>query len=423
VKTLRTCLIALLALAAASGCTLKGNTTNPINGGGGSDSGSSSGSASSSSSSSGSVLASGNNVQALSVNLGPTGNYINGLFTSVTVCIPGTSSCQTIDNVLVDTGSYGLRLLASQVSLALPLQNNGGGQTGECALFAGAYAWGPVATADLQIAGEKASSLPVQLIGTGNFTFPATAPSQCSSGGGEDADTQATLGSNGILGVGLYQQDCGSECVTTATNLYWSCTSSTCTEATEPLAAQVQNPVPLFTTDNNGVIVQLPSIPSTGQPTASGALVFGIGTESNNALGSAQILFAGNGGLFITNLQGTTYNNSFIDSGSNALYFATGITQCTTYNTDFYCPTTLRSLSANMDGSASSITGVSFQVADTNSLNGTYAAFDDLAGSTADNADLSGAFDWGMPFFYGRSVFIGIDGIQTPGGPGPFYAF
>ena len=41
--------------------------------------------------------------------------YVNGLFTSVTICVPGTSSCQTLDGVLVDSGSSGLRLLASQV--------------------------------------------------------------------------------------------------------------------------------------------------------------------------------------------------------------------------------------------------------------------------------------------------------------------
>jgi hypothetical protein len=32
-------------------------------------------------------------------------------------------------------------------------------------------------------------------------------------------------------------------------------------------------------------------------------------------------------------------------------------------------------------------------------------------------------FDWGLPFFYGRKVFIGIEGTVTPQGTGPFYAF
>jgi len=35
----------------------------------------------------------------------------NMLQTSVTICVPGTSTCQTIDNIQVDTGSQGLRIL------------------------------------------------------------------------------------------------------------------------------------------------------------------------------------------------------------------------------------------------------------------------------------------------------------------------
>ena len=55
-----------------------------------------------------------NNVQAVVVDSGPT---LNGqpigandeLFTTVTICVPGTTTCQSIDHVLVDTGSSGLR--------------------------------------------------------------------------------------------------------------------------------------------------------------------------------------------------------------------------------------------------------------------------------------------------------------------------
>ena len=37
--------------------------------------------------------------------------YANGVYTTVTVCLPGTVICQVIPNVLVDTGSVGLRVL------------------------------------------------------------------------------------------------------------------------------------------------------------------------------------------------------------------------------------------------------------------------------------------------------------------------
>src|SRR5579872_2449422 len=51
-----------------------------------------------------STPATGPNTMTINVNSGPGGNYANGIFASVTVCIHGTSTCQTIPNILVDTG-------------------------------------------------------------------------------------------------------------------------------------------------------------------------------------------------------------------------------------------------------------------------------------------------------------------------------
>src|SRR5580658_9326153 len=72
------------------------------------------------------------NVQAITVSTGPSAApplnapYIDGAFTSVTVCVPGsTTSCQTIGGILVDTGSAGLRILSSALTISLPQQTNG----------------------------------------------------------------------------------------------------------------------------------------------------------------------------------------------------------------------------------------------------------------------------------------------------------
>lgn len=403
--------IALTLLAAAAllgGC------------GGGGGIGSSSGSG-------GTVTASGSNVQSIQVNLGPTGNYVNGVFTSVTICTPGsTSECSTIDNVLVDTGSYGLRLLASQVGAPLTARTSGSGLLGECVLYAdNTYTWGPVVTADVYLGSEVASSLPVNLIGS-TSSFTASAPSACwnddAAGTPTADDSVETLGANGILGVGTFGPDCGSLCAESAgNNYYFSCSGSSCSGVEVAEASQVQNPVPYFSTDNNGVIVELPSIPASGQATASGALVYGIGTESNNSLGSALVIYANDEGEFTTSFNSTSYPGSFIDSGSNALYFNdSSLTQCSN-DAGFYCPSSTQTFSASMTGANGGVADLSFSVANLNDLNGGYAAFDDIAGTTG--GLISSSFDWGLPFFYGRDVFVGIDGKTADGDSGPFYAF
>ena len=56
------------------------------------------------------------NVLPVTVDKGPAGNNVNRLYTEVTICQAGsTTLCQTIDHVLVDTGSTGLRLLSEVV--------------------------------------------------------------------------------------------------------------------------------------------------------------------------------------------------------------------------------------------------------------------------------------------------------------------
>src|ERR1700730_14784879 len=128
------------------------------------------------------ITTTGNNVAAITVNSGPPGNdgYVNGGFTSVTVCTPGTSTCQTIDGILVDTGSSGLRILSSALTIALTQQHApDGNPVVECLPFLDAYTWGPVQTADIQIAGEKASSLPIQVLSDSDFPVPTS----CSDNG------------------------------------------------------------------------------------------------------------------------------------------------------------------------------------------------------------------------------------------------
>jgi len=372
----------------------------------------------------------GSNVAAITVNAGPAGNYANGAFTSVTVCTPGTSTCQTIDGVLVDTGSSGLRLLSSGLTVSLPQQDaSDGNPVAECLPFVIGYTWGPVQTADIELAGEKASSVPIQVINQSAFQLPSS--SLCASNPGGPSDTLSTLGANGILGVGNFAQDCGGACAlapstpqhpTQNPDLYYECPASGCSAIAESLTEQVQNPVALFSKDNNGVIIELPAV-SGPEESLSGSLVFGIGTQSNNGLNGATIYGVDDFGNFVTTFNGVAENQSFIDSGSNAFFFSdSAILPCSDLDDDFYCPGSTLNLSATNTGSTGTPSGtVSFGVANADNLfnnNPNANVFGQLAGPNT----ISG-FDWGLPFFYGRNVYTAIQGASTPAGTGPYWAY
>ncbi len=363
------------------------------------------------------------NTVSVAVNAGPDGiEAVDELYATVTICVPGTSTCQSIPYVMVDTGAEGFRILSSELSLSLPSETDSSGNPlGNCIAYAdNSYAWGSVVTADIEIAGEKASSVPIQVVGAANF--PAV-PASCNTGGQAD-DTVPTMGGYATIGVGLFQQDCGSACaapVSEVPDVYYSCPSTGCTLASVPVADQVQNPVWKFATDNNGVMITLPTVAPTGAVSVSGTLAFGIGTQSDNALGSATVYTANDEGYFTTTFDGVPYSDSFIDTGSNGLYFldplTVGIPECTD-EPGFYCPASTESYTATNTGVNGASGSVSFSIANTDSLFSTVnSAFDDLGG------DNPGSFDWGLPFFFGRTVFVAIQNESTPAGDGPYWAY
>jgi len=154
------------------------------------------------------------NTIPVSVNSGPANNAVNFAYVTVTVCNPGsTTNCASIPDVQVDTGSSGLRILASAPgvsSLSLTPVTGSGAPVYECVPFGADYLWGQVEQADVSMAGEKAASLPIQVISSS--TTPSNVPSTCSAGGGNNLGSSTTLQANGILGVGTALQDCGTSC-------------------------------------------------------------------------------------------------------------------------------------------------------------------------------------------------------------------
>lgn len=378
------------------------------------------------------------NVVPLIVDRGPleaNPPYYNGVFAAVTVCVPGTTVCQTVDHVLVDTGSVGLRLLESVVTLPLPAATDDKGVAlAECLSFMDGGAWGPLYHADVQIGGESVSNIPIQLIGDSVYPIAAGCRSNPIVGlNADDSKGSVGLSSNGVLGVGPLSEDCGDTCAASLRqSMYYAC-PSTCTSTLVPVAEQLPNPVARFPADNNGVIIQLPCLPEMGAASVSGTLVFGIGTQSNNDLGSATILpETMTSGIAMVDTEfpeaGALYTG-FMDSGSNEMFFLDSQTSkiglCGTTGTaaTAYCPSSTTILSAIVV-TGDQIAPVEFVVANSYSLlRSKNFAFCDLAAPMPGWPVALAAFDWGLPFFFGRSVYTAIDGKATPVGPGPFVAF
>jgi hypothetical protein len=374
-----------------------------------------------------------NNVSVI-FDTGPVGVYaINAPYTTVTVCAPGsTTQCQTIDHVLVDTGSGGFRVLASVLGSGVTSAqlkqsvDASGNALVECTQFVDGYSWGPVKSVDLKIGGETASSVSIQVIG--DPSYPSSlASSACTNVPGGEEDTVAQFGANGVLGIGNFLQDCGASCASGAQDgsSYNTCTSGSspsCQPAVAALNQQVSNPVASFAFDNNGVVLRFPTVAAAGVANLTGTLYFGIGTQSNNALGSATVYgLDPNYGTFVTTFKGTSLSQSFMDSGSNGYFFNDASIPICTDQSSFFCPTTTLALSAQIQGTNGTVAQVLFGVANADTIAAAVTVLPDLAGPAG--ASTGSAFDWGVPFFLGRNVYIGLEGTTLAGIQGPADAF
>jgi hypothetical protein len=358
----------------------------------------------------------GANVLQITVDRGTDGNAINTPFVTVRVCQPGTATCVDIDHVVLDTGSSGLRVAASALPPGMTLASvttAGGQAVGQCAQFASGFSWGSVRRADVRMGGEVATNLPIQVVNDTALPF-AQVPASCSATG---ADIGAGRGANGILGVGFFREDCGAACDVGppgAPNFYYGCNAGGgCSPSRLALASQVSNPVMAFANNNNGVALVLPAVPSGGAGQASGSLLLGVGTQSNNQLGTATVFAANAQGFITTTYNGVEFRSSFLDSGSNGMFFNdAALPSCG----DFYCPNTSPLPLSAVNTSAAGVTAqVDFFIDDVRLIRDRAAAAH-IGGSTS----IPDSFDYGLPFFFGRSVFVGF---AAPFGSGPFWAY
>jgi len=367
----------------------------------------------------------GANVVPLTVNGATCGSgsgaYANKPCVRVTVCLPGTSTCQLVDDILLDTGSYGLRVFKQALPFSLPQATSGSGTLAECIQYLdGSSHWGPVATADVVLGGEPSIQVRMQVI---DATF-GPAPSSCPSP--ETSPTSA--GFKGILGVGPFADDCGSGCAAIAANgVYFACSGGSCSGTTVPVASQVSNPVASLPTDSNGVIVDLPAVQLGGQLSVEGTLILGIDTQANNAsTGATAYPGSTSTGDIRTVFDGQPAVDGFLDTGSNGLFFAAPssgvLPTCPSPSPFWYCPAQTTALSATNSGFGGSPSGtVSFSIG--NAL-GLFATGNDVFRELGGPMPQGAGFDFGLPFFLGQKVYVGIEGKASTGlGTGPYYAY
>jgi len=376
-----------------------------------------------------------NNTLAVTVDGGPPGGGggINHAYVTVKVCAHGSAKCANIDHVLLDTDSVGLRLVGSVLATAavtLSSEVDANNHTiEECTTFGGGQTWGPVASADVTLAGESATGLPVQVLDDKGVDAPP--PASCGANG-TLIDSVSGFDANGILGLGVLAQDCGSTCVNAApaTAIYYGCTAGNagvCSAENVALNQQVTNPVWLFASaDNNGVIIELPNLQNpNGDLAVAGKLLFGLQTQTDNPLPPSGLTVLGTdaSGNFTANYKGSVLPSA-IDSGSDAFEFDDpSIPPCSgAVFVGYYCPSPAPlplSVVNNGVGANSGSNTVQFALANPdNTFIQTAVAFTDLGGGGG-----STEFLWGMPFFYGRNIYIGIESRTAGPYTGPFFAY
>ena len=318
---------------------------------------------------------------------------VNEPVVTLTICVPNSTNCENVSNILVDLGSTGLRLSHTlAISSSLPQESENGGLITECYGFVSGYNYGPVVTASVTL-GNQSVTVPVQISNSS-----LSAPSSCttsSTGNISSAPFEPYI--NGILGL-LFPQDDSLD------GQYYEGGSGPTTISS---SLEVQNPVFLLpTSENNGVLLSgFPTVSTTqGDPTVSGLLTFGTGTAS----GLTQ-LTTNSSAIITASYNGQTLK-AFFDTGSNGWFIENpNIPTCTSSSLQgFFCGTATTQ-SATLTGTNGSSVKLNFSIENAQTLFNTgNQDFSSLGGP------LSNIFDAGFPaFLYGKTIGVGWDTLTV----------
>ncbi len=341
--------------------------------------------------------------------INPGGAMRDQPYVSILVC-DASEHCVTVPYVEVDSGSTGLRLRYKALAgLDLqPVATASGAQLDDCAPFVGGYVWGSVEQAYVQLGDEPRMQLPIQVYGSGGPAVPVA--KDCTLFG-NDTGKLLTLGGNGILGIqGLVQ----------APTYYFACAGTSCTyKPSIPSADEVINPVAsLDDSDDNGVILTLPSVPASGAVMAQGTLTFGLDTrDDNRTTGFVPIATDAYYNMTVT-AQGVSFPDSTIDSGTNGYSGAFNLPYDPA--TTGFDPASPQALTLTLSNAAGTLPDVSvpstIDIANSDLLlAGSNYALDDVGSYDSSST----AVLVGLPYFFGRSIAYVMSGKTSGLGTGP----
>ncbi len=318
------------------------------------------------------------------------------------ICVPGTSTCQDVPNILVDFGSTGLRLSHTlPIAGELPQEQIGGQPLYECYYFESGYNYGPVVTATVTLDGQSVQ-VPVQISNSslsapcGNIVSP-TSPS---------APFQPYY--NGILGVLFPQYD-----DLDSSAIYLEGSQSSVVNPSQ--SETVQNPVYLLPiSSNDGVLLTISTKVSSSQgaPSFTGTLTFGAlssgtGTQlQTDRYGEITATYPSSG-------TGSTHYSAFFDTGSNGFFFDNSlIPQCTGNDSGFFCGNASSqtvTFSSPTSSSSNKFT-LHFSIVSAQTLFATgNTVFSTLGGFQSD------LFDAGFPaFLYGHNIGLSWTSTCSP---------
>lgn len=338
-------------------------------------------------------------------------------YVSVKICSPGSlANCQVIDHVIVDSGSTGLRVAYSALSpklrsgfKKLPLKSSFGKTLTECEAYISSYVYGPIAQADVHIAGESARNTQLQIFGHPRYRVTR----DCKRQGGDEMDSTQSFGGNGLIGVSFYLRDDHA--------LYYNCQPNTSFCKANTTFPGIPNTVSQFATNNNGAVLSFPplSTPDSSTP-IEGTLAFGISTQSNNTPGVNTLALLNDGGTtsdsgtFEAKI-GSNWSNAYIDSGTDTVYFYddqnSALKACpsTSYYAGWYCPLATQHLTFNLaDAGTTKTQGyLHFTVANPrNTFTSSTIAYDNIGGVSSPSSNLDNSMAFGLSVFFGNKMYF-----------------